>query len=74
MIATMDAADSGSMTGHSMSVPPCPHHPPCPGPDDPDRYRAHILVSHPEQGWSLLCNRIISFDDLHALLPNRTAV
>jgi hypothetical protein len=74
MIATMDEANPHHLAGNVVSTPPCPHHPPCPGSDAPDRYRAHTLVSHPEQGWSLLCNRIISFDDLHALLPNCTAV
>jgi len=76
MIATMDATSSSDLTGHSghtVPVPPCPHHPPCPGANAPDCYRAHTLVSHPEQGWSLLCNRIICFDDLGALLPDRTA-
>ena len=35
----------------------------------PDRMAAHVTVSHPEQGWSLLCNGIVSFDDAGALLP-----
>jgi hypothetical protein len=80
MIATMEPAPLGDLTGHpehtartDAATPPCPHHPPCPGAHDSDRYRAHILVSHPEQGWSLLCNRIISFDDLGALLPDTAA-
>jgi Family of unknown function (DUF5999) len=47
----------------------CRHEPRCPSPDANDRYRAHVLVSHPEQGWSLLCNGVIVFDDLGALLP-----
>jgi hypothetical protein len=49
----------------------CRHEPRCPSPDAADRYRAHVLVSHPEQGWSLLCNSVIVFDDLGALLPGR---
>ncbi|HET9168311.1 MAG TPA: DUF5999 family protein, partial [Actinospica sp.] len=28
-----------------------------------------VLAAHPEQGWSLLCNGVIAFDDLGALLP-----
>ena len=47
----------------------CRHEPRCPSPDAADRYRAHVLVSHPEQGWSLLCNGVVVFDDLGALLP-----
>ena len=46
----------------------CPHTPPCPAPSDPDREAAHTIVSHPEQGWSLLCNGVIVFDDMGASL------
>jgi hypothetical protein len=35
----------------------------------PDRMAAHAAVNHPEQGWSLLCNGIVLFDDAGALLP-----
>jgi hypothetical protein len=56
----------------SGKTAPCRHLPPCPGADAPDRHRAHVLVAHPEQGWSLLCNGVIAFDDLGALLPDRT--
>jgi hypothetical protein len=41
----------------------CPHRPPCPPADRPDRGAAHTVAFHPEQGWSLLCNRVIVFDD-----------
>jgi hypothetical protein len=51
----------------------CPHSPPCPGPSAPDRLAAHTIVSHPEQGWSLLCNGIVIFDDTGYLLPEGTA-
>jgi hypothetical protein len=27
------------------------------------------VASHPEQGWSLLCNGVIVFDDLGEILP-----
>ena len=47
----------------------CCHQPACPSSDAADRYRAHVVASHPEQGWSLLCNGVIVFDDLGALLP-----
>jgi len=30
---------------------------------------ARVMVSHPEQGWSLLCNGVVLFDDAGALLP-----
>jgi hypothetical protein len=33
------------------------------------------VSAHPEQGWSLLCNGLVVFDDLGALLPDgRTVV
>ena len=48
----------------------CQHQPPCPLVDAVDREAAHVMVSHPEQGWSLLCNGIVLFDDTGALLPN----
>lgn len=30
----------------------------------------HILAPHPVQGWDLLCNGVIAFDDGGALLPD----
>ena len=48
----------------------CPHTPPCPEPSAPDREAAHTIVSHPEQGWSLLCNGIVIFEDTGELLPD----
>jgi uncharacterized protein DUF5999 len=50
--------------------PTCPHSPPCPPVDASDRDAAHVLVSHPEQGWSLLCNGIVLFEDFGELLPD----
>jgi len=52
----------------------CTHRPPCPAADAPDRDAAHVVVGHPEQGWSLLCNGIILFDDTGVLLPDGRAV
>jgi hypothetical protein len=48
----------------------CSHRPPCPSADSADRGAAHTVSAHPEQGWSLLCNGVIVFDDLGALLPD----
>jgi Family of unknown function (DUF5999) len=48
----------------------CPHHPICPSADAADRDAARVIRSHPEQGWSLLCNGVVSFDDSGDLLPN----
>jgi uncharacterized protein DUF5999 len=46
-----------------------PHDPRCPDASAPDRFAAHGLAGHPEQGWTLLCNGVVVFDDLGALLP-----
>ena len=47
----------------------CQHRPPCPAADRPDRDAARTVAFHPEQGWSLLCNGVVLFDDLGELLP-----
>jgi hypothetical protein len=52
----------------------CPHRPPCPPSDRPDHDAAKVISTHPEQGWSLLCNGVIVFDDLGELLPDGRAV
>jgi hypothetical protein len=46
----------------------CPHTPPCPDAKAPDREAARTVVSHPEQGWSLLCNGVVLFDDAGVLV------
>jgi len=48
----------------------CPHRPPCPPADWPDRAEARCVVRNPEQGWSLLCNGVILFDDTGGLWPD----
>ncbi len=48
----------------------CTHEPQCPAPDDLDREAARIVAAHPEQGWSLLCNGIVVFEDTGELLPD----
>jgi hypothetical protein len=48
----------------------CTHEPPCPAPDDLDREAARTVANHPEQGWSLLCNGIVVFEDTGELLPD----
>lgn len=48
----------------------CTHQPPCPAPDDLDREAARTVANHPEQGWSLLCNGIVVFEDTGELLPD----
>ncbi|MFD3328585.1 DUF5999 family protein [Streptomyces sp. NPDC058701] len=48
----------------------CKHKPHCPAADASDREAAHPLASWPEQGWSLLCNGVLLFEDTGELLPD----
>jgi len=52
----------------------CQHQPPCPPADASDREAAHAVASHPEQGWSLLCNGVVVFEDTGALLPGGRSI
>jgi hypothetical protein len=52
----------------------CPHQPLCPPADGLDWAAAHVTATHPEQGWSLLCNGVVLFEDTGALLPDGRAV
>lgn len=52
----------------------CPHQPPCPSLNSSDRDAARIVAFHPEQGWNLLCNGVIRFDDSGLLLPDGSMV
>lgn len=54
----------------------CTHRNSCPSSDrsghsdSSGRDTAHIVAAHPEQGWYLLCDGAITFDDTGALLPD----
>ena len=48
----------------------CSHRPQCPSADRADRAAARVVVSQPVQGWTLLCNGVIVFDDTGELLPD----
>jgi len=52
----------------------CDHQPPCPPGTDPSGLRAQIVAAHPEQGWYLLCNGVVLFDDGGALLADSRIV
>lgn len=62
------------MAIQNTSTRSCSHTPPCPGADAADRDAARALVSHPEQGWSLLCNGVVLFEDTGELLPDGRSV
>ncbi|MFA0839055.1 DUF5999 family protein [Streptomyces rochei] len=48
----------------------CAHTPPCPTAEAPDREAARPRAQRPEQGWSLLCNGVLLFEDTGELLPD----
>jgi hypothetical protein len=52
----------------------CHHYPHCPPPEGCDREAARVIATHPEQGWSLLCNGVVLFDDTGELLPTGEAI
>ena len=52
----------------------CHHQPMCPDAQASDGSAAHVVASHPEQGWSLLCNGVVLFDDAGELLPDGRTV
>lgn len=57
-------------TPQRKTTPMCQHQPPCPSADSTDREAAHLVAHHPEQGWSLLCNGVLLFEDTGELLPD----
>ncbi|MEV0971130.1 DUF5999 family protein [Microtetraspora glauca] len=52
----------------------CLHIPACPSADAVDHDAACLVAYHPEQGWGLLCNGVIVFDDTGELLPDGRVV
>ena len=52
----------------------CAHVPCCPTADAFDRDAAHVVSAHPEQGWSLLCNGVVVFEDFGELLPSGESI
>ena len=48
----------------------CKHQPRCPDALALDCKAARVTIAHPEQGWSLLCNGVVLFEDAGALLPS----
>ncbi|WP_395958752.1 DUF5999 family protein [Actinomadura sp. 6N118] len=52
----------------------CQHKPQCPAAQAPDHDAARLTVFHPEQGWGLLCNGIVIFEDGGELLPDGRSI
>ncbi|EIV96562.1 hypothetical protein FraQA3DRAFT_6464 [Frankia sp. QA3] len=71
--APTDDPDASYASAASRALSPprrgCPHSPPCPAADGADRDAARVTNQHWDQGWSLLCNGVILFDDTGEILP-----
>lgn len=52
----------------------CLHQPPCPLANASDHDAARFIAFHPEQGWGLLCNGVVVFDDNGELLPDGRSI
>jgi Family of unknown function (DUF5999) len=52
----------------------CQHLPACPDGHAPGRLAARVAAGHPGQGWSLLCNGAVLFEDGGVLLADGRAV
>lgn len=69
-----DAGTPNDRTIHqpNRKTPPtmCTHQPQCPTAECSDRDAALVVAHHPEQGWSLLCNGVLVFEDTGELLPD----
>lgn len=63
-------------TGLHRDMPPdmCRHTPPCPTAGSTDAAAARVVTSHPGQGWSVLCNGLVAFEDTGDLLPDGAVV
>jgi hypothetical protein len=72
--ATASLPSASAATGIDRRSAMCIHQPSCPPADRPDRDAAHTVAFHPEQGWSLLCNGVIVFDDMGEILPGGRVV
>ena len=63
-----------SAAAHLAAPRTCVHLPLCPAADAPDHEAAVPVATHPEQGWSLLCNGVVLFEDTGELLPDGRVV
>ena len=52
----------------------CQHQPRCADALAPAHGTARVVASQYEQGWSLLCNGVVLFDDGGELLPGGRAI
>ena len=73
-MAPLNTALDDTHMSHRLPDALCTHMPKCPSADSPDREAARVVASHPEQGWSLLCNAVLLFEDTGELLPDGRVV
>ncbi|MFI6794950.1 DUF5999 family protein [Streptosporangium canum] len=52
----------------------CQHQPSCPSAYAPDHDAARLVAFHPAQGWGLLCNGVVIFEDTGELLPDGRSI
>lgn len=52
----------------------CEHQPMCPSAEASDHDAARLIAYHPEQGWGLLCNGVIVFEDTGEILPGGRSI
>ncbi|OHV35950.1 hypothetical protein BCD49_20230 [Pseudofrankia sp. EUN1h] len=69
-----DGAASGAHSDTVHASRCCQHQPVCPTADAADRDAARVVRTHPDQGWSLLCNGVIMFEDTGEILPTGRTV
>ena len=54
-----------------LDTPPvCQHSPTCPSATAADHDAARVVARRFEQGWSLLCNGVVLFEDTGEILPD----
>ena len=70
----IDTTLPGSATPDPCSHDTCTHAPHCPQASSSGACRARVVVRHDEQGWCLLCNGVVLFDDGGAILPDGRAL
>jgi uncharacterized protein DUF5999 len=62
------------LADHRPTTRVCTHFPKCPPATASDHGAARVVACYPEQGWSLLCNGVVAFDDCGEILPSGVGV
>lgn len=71
---TYDEANKAVRALRRTTSTMCRHSPPCPSDSATDRQAARASVARHEQGWALLCNDVLLFEDTGQLLPDGQVV